>query len=128
MQSILDRAWFHGMEQIDGSIQVEDVSYDTDNDEDDTDNDDDELISYGETINSDFNAPVGYEEGDTGVTIEYDGVLHAQYCQFGDIYYQPYEIYGDDPDAMDEAIEMMANSTESWSLVMVPLLYKVIPY
>ena len=80
LQSILDRARAYGMEQIDSSIQVEDASYDTDDDED-------EPISYGETINNDFNAPVGHEEGATGVTIEYDGVLHAQYCHFDDIYY-----------------------------------------
>ena len=50
----------------------------------------------------------------------FSDVLHAQYCHCGDIYYQPIEIYGDNPDALslstDEAIEMMANSTEWWSL------------
>ena len=91
------------------AIQVEDTSYDTDDDID-------ESVSYGETINNDFNAPVGTEDGATGVTIEYDGVLYAQYCHFGEIYYQTCAIYGDDPDETDEAIEMMANSSESWSL------------
>ena len=99
-----------------GLIQVEDASYDTDDDEDDTDDDDDEPISYEEIINNDFNTPVVYEEGDIGVTIKYDGVLHAQYCHCGDIYYQPCEIYGDDPDATDEAIEIMTNSTKLYSL------------
>ena len=50
------------------------------------------------------------------MTIEFDNVLHAQYCYCGDIYYQPIEIYGDDLDATDKTIEMMTNSTESWSL------------
>ena len=50
------------------------------------------------------------------MTIEYDGVLHAQYCHCGDIYYQPCKIYRDNPDATDEAIEMMADSYELWFL------------
>ena len=89
------------------SIQVEDVTDDTD---------DDESTIYGETINNDFTVPVGTEDRATGVTIEYEGVLHAQYCHFGEIYYQSCEIYGDDPEETDEAIEIMANSSESWSL------------
>ena len=93
MKAILDRARAHGIEQNDGSIQIEDASSDTDDNQDDTDDDDDEPISYGETINNDFNALVGYEKGAKGVTIEYDDVLHAQYCHCGDIYYQPVEIY-----------------------------------
>ena len=120
------------MEQIDGSVYSDSNDEDADDDEDDgstfqdaiqvedaiydTDDDVHESVSYGETINNDFNVPVGTEDGATGVTIEYDGVLHAQYCHFGDIYYQTCEIYGDDPDETDEAIEMMANSSESWSL------------
>ena len=47
---------------------------------------------------------------------------------FGDIYYQSCEIYGDDPDEMDDAIEMMANSSESWSLCDSDPPFKVIPY
>ena len=87
------------------AIQVEDVIDDTD--------DDDESVIYGETINNDFTVPVGTEDGATGVTIEYEGVLHAQYCHFGEIYYQSFKIYGDDPTETDEAIEMMTNSSES---------------
>ena len=116
MKATLEQAQTHGIEQFDGSIQVEDASSGTDDDEEVTDDDNDKPISYGDTINNNFNVPVGYEEGATGVTIEFDNVLHVQYCHCGDIYYQPIEIYGDDPDATDEAIEMMANSTESWSL------------
>ena len=56
------------------TIQVEDVTEDIDDDDDD-----DESVIYGETINNDFNVPVGTEDGAIGVTIEYDGVLHAQY-------------------------------------------------
>ena len=83
---------------------------------DDTDDDDDESVIYGETINNDFTVPVGTEDRATGVTIEYEGVLHAQYCHFGIIYYQSCEIYGDDPVETDEAIELMAKYSESWSL------------
>ena len=50
------------------------------------------------------------------MTIEYEGVLHAQYCHFGEIYYQSCKIYEDDPAKTYEAIEMMANSSESRSL------------
>jgi len=104
LQSLLDQARVHGMEQIDDSvyydsngeaedddedddntfqdaIQVEDVIDDTDDDDDD----DDEFVIYGETINNDFTVPVGTEDGATGVTIKYEGVLHAQYCHFGEI-------------------------------------------
>ena len=46
-----------------------------------------------------------------------NNILHAQYCHVsGDLYYQPIEIYGDDPATLEEAIEMMANATQSWSL------------
>ena len=65
---------------VQDAIQVEDVLYDTDNDVD-------ESSICGETINNNFADPVGTENGATGVTIEYDGVLHAQYCHFGEIYY-----------------------------------------
>ena len=129
---MLDQARVHGMEQIDGlvyydsngeetddkedddstfqdTIQVDDASYDTDDEVDDS-------SSYGETINNDYFLPVGTEDGATGVTLEFDGVLHAQYCHCNEIYYQTCEIYGDDPDETDEAIEMMINSSESWSL------------
>ena len=91
------------------TIQVESTIYDTDDD-------DDEPI-HGETINNDFNPPTGFAEGATGLTIELDNVLHVQYCYIsGDLYYQPIEIYGDNPAATEEAIEMMANATQSWSL------------
>ena len=129
MKAIFDRARVHGMEQIDSLVYYNSNGEEADDDEDDDsafhdtiqvesvsydiDNDDDQPISDGETINNDFNTPVGLEEGATGLTIELDGVLHSQYCNCGDIYYQPIEIYGDDPDSTDEAIEMMANSTES---------------
>ena len=127
LQSLLDQARIYEMEQIDGSVYydrngeedddstfqdtilVEDASYDTDNEVDDS-------SSYGETINNDSFVPLGTEDGATGVTIEFDGVLHAQYCHCNEIYYQTCEIYGDDPDKTDEAIEMMVNSSESWSL------------
>ena len=129
---ILNQARVHGMEQIDGSvyydsngenddddeddgstfhnaIQVDDVTYDTDDKVDDS-------SSYGKTINNNYFLPVRTEDGATGVTIEVGGVLHVQYCHCNEIYYQTCEIYGDDPDEIDEAIEMMVNSSEYWSL------------
>ena len=66
------------------AIQVEDVIEDT--------NDDDVTI-YREPINNEFIAPVGQEDGTTGVTIEHERVLHAQYCHYGELYYQSCEIY-----------------------------------
>ena len=79
------------------TIQVESAIYDT------YDNDNESI--YGETINNDFNPPTGFKEGATGLTIEMDNVLHAQYCHVSsDLYYQPIEIYGDDPTTTEKAI------------------------
>ena len=50
------------------AIQVEDIIDDTE---------DDNSAVYGETINNDFIILVGTEDGATGVTIEFEGVLHA---------------------------------------------------
>ena len=103
------------MEQIDDSVYYDSNDEETDDDEDDdstfnntiqvksaiydTDDDDEESIN-GETINNDFKAPTVFEEGATGLTIDYGSVLHAQYCHCsGDLYYQLIEIYGDNPDA-----------------------------
>ena len=55
-------------------------------------------------------------DGATGETIEHEGILHAQYCRYGGLYYQSCEIYGDDPAKTEEAIDMMAHSSELWSL------------
>ena len=114
------------MEQIDDSVYYDSNSEPDDDDEDDNtfqdaiqvedvidDTKDDDAAIYGETINNDFIVPVGTEDGATGVTIEYEGVLHAQYCHYGELYYQSYGIYGDDPTKTEEAIDMMANSSES---------------
>ena len=144
LQSLLDRAQVYGMEQIDDSVYYDSNGEATDDDEDDdstfqnaiqvedaiydTDDDVDESLIYKETINNNFTVPVGTKDGATGVTIEYDGVLHVQYCHFGEIYYQSCEIYGDDPDKTDEAIEMMPTSVNHGLFVTVLLLYKVIPY
>ena len=89
------------------ATQVEDVIDDTE---------DDESAICEETINNDITVSVETEDGATGVTIKHEGVLHAQYCHFGELSYQSCKIYGDDPAETDEAIEMMANSSESWSL------------
>ena len=131
---MFELARIHGMTQINGVVWYDsndkDEESEVDEDDDstfhdtiqvesaiyDTINDDDEPI-HGETINNDFNLPTGFEEGATGVTMEEENILYAQYCHVsGDLYYQSIEIYGDDPAATDEAIEMMANATQSWSL------------
>ena len=120
------------MEQIDGSVYCDSNGEDADDYEDDdrtfqdaiqvevvtydTDDEVDGSVSYRGTINNDLTLPVGAEDGATGVTIEYDSVLHTQYCHFGEIYYQTCEIYRDDPDETDETIKTMANSSESCSL------------
>ena len=133
MKAMYDRARIHGMEQTYGLVYYNSNGKAADDDADDdsifhdtfqvksasfdTDDDNDEPISYGETINNNFNTPTGFEEGATGLTIDYGSVLHAQYCHCsGDLYYRPIKIYGDNPDATDEAIEMMTNATQSWSL------------
>ena len=77
---------------------------------------DDDATTYRKPINNEFIAPVGTEDGATGVTIEHEGILHAQYCFHGELYYQSCEIYGDDPAKTKEAIDRMAHSSESWSL------------
>ena len=129
---MFERARIHGMAQIDGVVYYDSNDEESEVDEDDdstfhntiqvenaiydTNIDDGEPI-HGETINNDFNRPTGFEEGATGVTMEEDNILYEQYCHVsGDLYYQSIEIYGDDPAATDEAIEMMANATQSWSL------------
>ena len=117
------------MEQIDDSVFCGSNNEADDDDEDDNtfpdsiqvedgidDTKDDAAAIYGETINNDLIVLVGTEDGATGVTIEYEGVLYAQYYHFGELYYQSCKIYGDDPNKTKEAIEMMANSSESWSL------------
>ena len=104
LQSLLDRPRVHGFEQINGSVYYDSNGKDGDDDEDDesifhdaiqvvdviydTDDEVDDPISYEETINNDYFLPVWTEDGATGVTIEFDGVLHAQYCHFGEIYYK----------------------------------------
>ena len=80
---------------VDKKSQVEDVIDDTD---------DDDATIYGEPINNDFIAPVGIEDGATGVTIKHEGILHAQYCHYGELYYQSYEIYEDNPTETKEAM------------------------
>ena len=89
------------------AIQVKDVIEET--------NDDDDDIS-GEPINNNFLQLVGQEEGATGLMYEHEGVLYAQYCHYGELYYQPYKIYGNDFNKTEEAINRMAYSGKLWSL------------
>ena len=74
------------------------------------DTNDDDATIYGELINNEFLPPVGQEDGAIGVMIEHKGVLYAQYCHFGDLYYQSCEIYGDDPTETEEAMNRMAHA------------------
>ena len=91
------------------AIQIEDVIDDTNADE---------ATIYGEPINNKFIAPMGQEDGDTGVTMDHKGVSYAQYCHTADdchyeeLYYQSCEIYGDDHAETEEAIDRMAPSSE----------------
>ena len=103
LQSLLDQARVHGMEQIDDSVYY-DSNSEADDEDDNTfqdaiqvedvidDTEDDDAATYRETINNDFIVPVGIEDVAIGVTIEYEGVLHAQYCHYGELYYQSCEI------------------------------------
>ena len=58
------------------------------------DTDDDDVTTHGEPINNEFKALVGQKDGTTGVTIDHEGVLYAQYCHttddchYGELYYQ----------------------------------------
>ena len=61
------------------------------------------------------------------MTIEHEGILHAQYYHYGELYYQSCEIYGDDPAKTEEAIDMMAHSSELWSLCDNALPFQVNP-
>ena len=79
------------MEQIDDSIYYDSNSKADDDDEDDDntfqdaiqveavidDTNDDDVITYGEPINNNFIAPVGTEDGATGVTIEHEEILQC---------------------------------------------------
>ena len=121
------------MQQIDNLVYYNSNSYDDDDDDDtfhdaiqvedvieDTNND--EATIYGEPIINEFIASVGQEDRATGVTIDHEGVLYAQYCHttddchYGELYYQSCEIYRDDPAETEEAIDRMAHSSEVWSL------------
>ena len=47
---------------------------------------------------------------------EHGRVLCAQYCRYGELYYPPYEIYGDNLNKTEEALNRMAHSSKLWSL------------
>ena len=122
------------MEQIDNLVYYDSNSKADDDDDDYTFRDatqiqdviketkDEEDTIYGEPINNEFIAPVGQKDRATGVTIDNQGVLYAQYrhtaddCRHGEFYYQSCEIYGADPVETEEAIDRMANSSIVWSL------------
>ena len=47
---------------------------------------------------------------------KHEGVIYAQYCQYRELYYQPYEIYGDELNKTDEAMGRLAHPSELWFL------------
>ena len=47
---------------------------------------------------------------------KYEEVLYAQYCHYGELFYQSCKIYEDDPIKTEEAIDKMAHSSKLWSL------------
>ena len=127
LQSYVDQAQVQGTQQIDNCVYYNSNSDDDEDDNDtfhdviqvedvieDTNNDDANI--YGEPINNEFLPPAGQQDGTTGVTIEHEEVLYAQYYYYGELYYQSCEIYGDDPAETKEAIDRMAHFSESWSL------------
>ena len=106
------------------TVQVEDV---TDDEVDYDDADYGEPIDdadYGELVNNEFFSPFDQEIGPTGVTRMHDGVPFAQYSNYHhELYYESCEIYGDDPNDSEEAIDRLANSGEvSWNNASSPSL------
>ena len=91
MQSLLDPAWVHDMEQTTVSIYYDSNSETDDNDDkndstfqdaiqvenDIDDTEDGDATIYWETINNDFIVPIGKKDVATEVTIVYEGVLHV---------------------------------------------------
>ena len=99
----------------------------TDNVDDDDDTGYGEPIDdndYGELVNNEFFSPFDQEIGPNGVTRMHDGVLLAQYSNcYQILYYESCEIYGDDLNDSEEAINRVANSGEvSWNDVSSPSL------
>ena len=78
----------------------------------------------GKPVNDESYSPFDQPIGLTGETRIYDGVLFAQYSNcHHELFYQSCEIYGDDPNDSEEAIERLANSGEvSWSEPSTPSL------
>ena len=77
----------------------------------------DDDADYGELVNNEFLSPFDQEIRPTGATIIHDGVLFAQYSNCHcELYYESCEIYGDDPNESEEAINRIANSSKVWTL------------
>ena len=119
------------MEQIDDIVYYDSNSNadDNDDDADDTFHDTSQVenviedsnygdaIIYGESINNEFISPIGQEIGATGVTIEHEGVLYAQYSNYHrKLYYTSCKIYRNDPAETEEAIDRIVHSSEIWTL------------
>ena len=81
---------------------------------DDTDDRDNNV--QRKPVNNKFLQSVGYQEGATRKIYEHEGVLYVQNCHYGEIYYQPYEIYDDDINKTEEVMDRMAHSSKLWSL------------
>mmetsp|Transcript_41755 Transcript_41755/g.46612 ORF Transcript_41755/g.46612 Transcript_41755/m.46612 type:complete len:242 (+) Transcript_41755:2105-2830(+) len=68
------------------------------------------------TMNS-YQRLIDQEIGPAGVTIIHDSVLFAQYSNcHHELYYESCEIYSDDPNESEEAINRLANSSKAWTL------------
>ena len=124
------------MQQINDLVYYNNNSNGGDNDDDDDDTfhdvtqveyviedtNDDEGTIYRESVNNEFLAPIGQKDEATGVTINHEGVLYAQYfhiadnCHYRELYDQSCEIFGDDPAKTEDAIVRMTHSSKVWSL------------
>ena len=69
-------------------------------------------VDHGEKINNDFCCQVDAHKGVTGTVFEEDRVIHVQKYLCGEYYYVPYDICGN----TDETMDILAHSTDSWSL------------
>ena len=89
------------------TVQVENAIEET------NDYDDDNV--HEEPINNEFLHPDGQRRGAAGMMFEHERVVYVQYCLYGELYYTPYKIYGDEHDKNEEATRM-AYSNNMWSL------------
>ena len=78
-------------------------------------NDDDDNV-HGEPNKNRLLQPVCQRKGARGMIFKYKGVVFIQYCLYEELYYTPYEIYGDELDKTKEVMTRTAHPSEMWSL------------